>query len=213
MLLDMTAPASDQENINALIYNYAAIPDRSAFIVGASDASPLPYLLDGIETLENGGCDLIAIPCNTSHFFFDRLTDCAHVPIVNMVAETIDEAQRLGFIRVGLLCTEGTLAGNVYENYNTHQELNLVRPSEECQRLVDQIIYDQVKANQPVDESMVAEVIRSMAACGCDALILGCTELSVAFRQVDALDLPIVDSLAVLASCVIDRCAPPAAVC
>jgi aspartate racemase len=66
------------------------------------------------------------------------------------------------------------------------------------QRLVDTIVYEQVKAGRPVDHEAFSRVVSSLRYAGAKAVVLGCTELSVAYDDHPA-DPTVVDSLDVLA--------------
>ena len=162
-------------------------------------------MLDGVKLLENSGSTAIAIPCNTSHYFFEELQENSALPIINMVEETLNTARDQGFRKVALLCTQGTRVGRVYEHFNLSPDLSLIYPDAHYQNLVDQIIYDQIKAGRPLDVDMLTQVMDAMAALCSDAVILGCTELSVACRGLPDFDIPIVDSLEVLAAQVLNR--------
>lgn len=61
------------------------------------------------------GADVIAIPCNTAHYFYDRLNETIPIPILNMVEETVLAAKAGGSARVGILATTGTVRTRTYQ--------------------------------------------------------------------------------------------------
>ena len=72
-ILDMTDATRDQEHVPTLIWSDTQIPDRTAAILGGDAEGCYRRLLEGAKLLEGCGCTALAIPCNTSHYFADRL--------------------------------------------------------------------------------------------------------------------------------------------
>lgn len=87
-LVERTEARCDQDHVRTLAFNDTAIPDRTAFLLGRSDRSPLAALIEDGQLLEACGCDLLALPCNTAHGFFDELQGALGIPVVHMVRET-----------------------------------------------------------------------------------------------------------------------------
>ena len=83
-IIDRTQAETDQEHLRVLIWSDAKIPDRTAGILGTPDQAEAVYaaLLAGAKLLEGAGCTVLAIPCNTSHYFADRLQAQLHIPII-----------------------------------------------------------------------------------------------------------------------------------
>ena len=79
-IIDRTQAESDQEHLRVLIWSDAKIPDRTAGILGTPDQAEAVYqhLLADAKLLERAGCTVLAIPCNTSHYFADRLQGAAY---------------------------------------------------------------------------------------------------------------------------------------
>lgn len=198
-LVERTPASCDQEHLCTLVLNDASIPDRTAFLLGESADSPLPKLLAGARLLQDAGCDLIAMPCNTAHAFFDELTTAVDIPVLNMIDDTVRACARAGMRCVGVLATEGTVRIDVYGAALRAAGLSCVYPDAVTQQQVSAIINDNVKAGIPVPAGALAAVCAAMAAAGCNGVILGCTELSVAYDEAEPLPIPAVDSLRTLA--------------
>lgn len=94
-LVERTEARCDQDHVRTLAFNDTAIPDRTAFLLGRSDRSPLEALIEDGRLLEACGCDLLALPCNTAHGFFDELQGALGIPVVHMVRETARRRIRL----------------------------------------------------------------------------------------------------------------------
>ena len=108
-ILDRTDASCDQEHLPTLIWSDTAIPDRTAAILGGDAEGCYRRLLEGARLLERGGCTVLAIPCNTSHYFADRLQAQLHIPIIHMIRETVAAIQAMGKKTVGILATDGTV--------------------------------------------------------------------------------------------------------
>lgn len=209
-IVERTAATRDQDHVRTLVFNDASIPDRTAFILGESDASPVEPLRSCARTLEACGCDVLALPCNTAHYFFDEIQDAVAVPMVNMVRETMARIAGEGHGRVGVLGTIGTMQVDIFGREGASVGVECVYPELPVQRMVNAIIYDDVKAGRPVDPARLDELADLFADEGCTALILGCTELSFAFGA-DAAHhrIAVVDPLEVLVEKVIEHAGLP----
>lgn len=73
MITDKTDVESDQEHLNIAILSHPTIPDRTEYILDHTKENPYPYLLEDVKTLESMGAKMIAIPCNTSCYFYNEL--------------------------------------------------------------------------------------------------------------------------------------------
>lgn len=58
-------------------------------------------LIDGVKKLENAGCELIIIGCNTVHVFYDAMQEAVSIPILNIVGETRNRVERRGLFTGG----------------------------------------------------------------------------------------------------------------
>ena len=106
-IIDRTQADTDQEHLRVLIWSDAKIPDRTAGILGTPEQAEavFAHLLADAKLLEGAGCTVLAIPCNTSHYFADRLQAQLHVPIIHMIRETVKTIQAMGKQTVGILAT------------------------------------------------------------------------------------------------------------
>ena len=192
----------DQDHVRTLAFNDTAIPDRTAFLLGRSDRSPLEALIEDGRLLEACGCDLLALPCNTAHGFFDELQGALGIPAA--------AASAVGLARIGVLATSGTVAADLYGREAARLGVDCLYPDATTQGQVNRVIFDEVKAGRPVDAAALERLAAPLRAAGCDGVVLGCTELSLAFGGVtQAAGLPMVDALDVLADCVIMRAGRP----
>ena len=206
-IIDRTQAETDQEHLQVLIWSDAKIPDRTAGILAGPEAAEQVYqaLLDGARLLERAGCTVLAIPCNTSHYFADRLQAQLKIPLIHMIRETVAAIQAMGKKTVGILATDGTVRTGIYQKELTAAGLTPVTLPEELQQVVMSIIYDEIKRGETGSREKFGEVDAWLRQAGCDCAILGCTELSV-YRNLHSLPPYYIDAMEVLAQQAILRC-------
>lgn len=200
MLIRLTVAETDQQHLNTITTNHAAIPDRTAHINGEGE-SPLGFMIADAQKLEAAGASFIVMPCNTSHYYYRALCREVDIPVVNIIAETVSYARRRvpGIKRLGVLATEGTTRAGLYEPECFQYNIQYVVPGPQGRADLMDIIYNQVKANRPVDISVFNNIVSDLHDAGCDAVVLGCTELSVIRRDFSLYRPDIVDSMEALA--------------
>lgn len=176
-----TKAEKDQEHIDMVILSHAAIPDRTEAIITGDDRHLINMLADDARTLESLGVSNIAITCNTSHYFYDQIQKAVQVPIINMIHESVAYAvKEFGQVkRIGIMATDGTINSRIYHKECRKLGVTPVKPSEERQKDVMSLIYDDIKSGKPGDRAKFDRVLSEFMRKGCDAVILACTELSV----------------------------------
>lgn len=206
-IIDRTQAETDQEHLRVLIWSDAKIPDRTAGILGTPDQAEAVYaaLLAGAKLLEGAGCTVLAIPCNTSHYFADRLQGEISIPLIHMPRETVGVLAAAGQKKVGILATDGTVQTGIYQKELTAAGLTPVTLPERLQKTVMSIIYDEIKKGETGSREKFGEVDAWLRQAGCDCAILGCTELSV-YRALHSLPPYYMDAMEVLAEQAILRC-------
>ena len=206
-VIDRTDASCDQEHVNALILSDSEMPDRTAAILGSDEAKSQVYarLLADAKLLENAGCTAIAVPCNTSHYFLDRVQENINIPILHMIRETAKALAAQGLKRPGILATDGTIQTGLYQKEFAAFGIEAVIPSPKAQDMVMSLIYDDVKAGRDGDPQKFAAVHKDLLAQGCDCGVLACTELSV-FATAHHLPPFYTDAMAVLAERSVEAC-------
>ena len=96
LLTSHTLVRRDSDHIDMIISSRASTPDRTAFILGKSADDPLPVMRQEAARLVSAGADLIVIPCNTAHYFYEGLTEISTVPILNIIDETVQYLKNRG---------------------------------------------------------------------------------------------------------------------
>ena len=205
LLIAHTEAVCDQDHIDIIINSHATTPDRTAYIIGQSEDNPLAVMVEDIRRMKTYGADLVAIPCNTAHYFYDRLKASTDLPILNIMEEAAVKLASLGVRRAGILATDGTVFSGTYDRYLSTHGIDCVRPCSEDQKTVMRIIYDEIKNGKTPDIDAFLAVSANLRAQGAEMLILGCTELSLIKKQYPLPEY-FIDSLDVLAEATILAC-------
>lgn len=204
-ILDRTDAVRDQEHLPTLILSDTLMPDRTQAILSGNGQAVYERLLADAKLLEGAGCTCLAIPCNTSHYFADRLQEELTVPLLHMPRLAARRAAELGRRKMAVLATEGTVKTGIYQKECVALKLETWAPDEATQALVTSIIYDEIKRGEQGSREKFAAIDKAVRAAGCDGAFLGCTELSV-YRQVHGLPAFYLDAMDLLAEAAITRC-------
>ncbi len=200
LVIKNTDAVRDQEHIDMVIFNHATIPDRTKAILANDYTRLLKMLIEDARTLESLGVNTIAIPCNTSHFLYDKIQEKVNIPVINMIEESVKYAlQKYGPVRrIGILATEGVLHTKLYDNMCKKYGVEAVVPSDVHQRVIMDIIYNEIKRGEKGSLDSFMEVFNELKDKGCDVVLLACTELSY-FKNFHTIPDSCIDTLEVLA--------------
>jgi len=201
MLHAMQAVDTEQRFLDVIVYSKPSTPDRTAFITGKSDESPLNALIHSAKTLEAAGVSCIAMPCITSHFFYNELAKAISIPILNIPDETAVLIAESGCGKIGLLATDGTISGRFFHKALENAGVDVVVPPDNVQRSLMGVIYD-VKRGLHVPPEVIGAIIDGLRSNGAQSVVLGCTELCLLTK--DRYDT--VDTMEVLVRAALHRC-------
>jgi aspartate racemase len=159
-------------------------------------------LCEAATRLESVGSELIAMPCNTAHLFFEAIQRSVSVPVLNIISETVREARM--YSTVSVLGTRMTIEENLYTSELEATGCTPIGLSSEEQIIVEELITHLEEQPPTADvHALFADLTKALATKGADALILGCTELSQ--LQTSSSPIPYIDSSDILARALIDR--------
>lgn len=181
-IVALTKASTDQEHLHVLIDNNTQIPDRTAAIFHEGP-DPTPEICTSARRLVAAGAEILLLSCNTAHYFYDRIAAAISVPVLHMPREVAKELCACGVKRAGVLATDGTIRGGVYEAALAEAGIQAVYPSQEMQRQVMRIIYDGVKGRSvPMKDLPLGDILRELQHKGAEMYVLACTELPIAFE-------------------------------
>ena len=183
LVINMTEVDTDQQHLPMIVYNAPYIPDRTAHILDNSQPSPLPDMLKIGQTLQAQGAACIAVPCVTAHYFMDKLEQEIHVPIINGVWETVAHLKENGVKKVGIMATDGTVRSGIFHRELENQDMIPIAPTAAAQADVMHLIFNNVKAGKPAEMDRFFAAAEDLRSQGAEAIILGCTELSLIKRD------------------------------
>jgi aspartate racemase len=187
-----TVAKCDNEHIDMVVLSHASMPDRTKCIIENKGGEFLEVIKKDFKILEDIGVEAVAIPCNTSHYFFDEFKKFTGLRIINMIEETILEVKKRGIEKIAVFGTLGTLNSKVYEKYANHHGLLVKEVSPEDKQAVMDIIYD-IKETNCLDGRRFVDILSRY--CDDETVgIIACTELSLLdiprdINTIDALDV------------------------
>ncbi|MGP9537515.1 aspartate/glutamate racemase family protein [Brachybacterium sp. AOP43-C2-M15] len=201
VLIRATDAGSDQEHLDLLVSQHSTTPDRTAGILDPGAPDPGPVIARDARMLQRAGADLLVLPCNTAHHYARQVEAAVTIPLLSIVETTARAAVAAADgAPVAVFATEGNIHAQVYQDAIEHAGGTALTPGRELQEDVSRLIYEQVKAGRPVDLALFESSIDRALAQGAGTVVLGCTELSVAYDQHGYRGDPrLVDSLTELA--------------
>jgi aspartate racemase len=157
-------------------------------------------LLASAEKVRAAGADFAICPDNTVHEAFDHLLPRSPLPWLHIAEVVAEEAAGRGFERIGVMGTRYLMEGPVYKGAVASRGLEMAIPPPEHRERIDRIIFKELVNAVFSDESreFFNEVMRRLGEMGCDAAVLGCTEIPLIVRPEEA-PLPTLDSTRLLA--------------
>jgi len=205
-ITDRTVVSRDQDHLNILIYSHAELPDRTGCILCGEGERLWDQLAEDVQLLRNAGCQYLAVPCNTCHFFAERFQKEMDGHFINMIEETAKYVAERRFRKVGILATDGTLKADLYRKALEALDVEVIYPDDFSQKAVMSLIYDQIKRGEKGDKHLFQGIAQHMHGRGCEAVVLACTELSVFAVNYELTGGFYIDAMEVLAKSCIETC-------
>jgi len=163
-------------------------------------------MLSSAEKLARVGADFLICPDNTIHQAFDLIAHRSPRPWLHIAQEVAKEAQRHQYRRLGVLGTRYLMEGPVYPQPLKAAGLEHRVPAAQQREKINQIIMDELVYGQFLPRSLAyfTEVIRGLRDEGCDAVVLGCTEIPLLVTP-ESSPLPTLDSTRLLAKAAVRK--------
>lgn len=168
-------------------------------------------MLASADKLALAGADFLICPDNTIHQAFALMEPRSPLPWLHIADEVAREAVRRGLRKIGITGTHWLVQSEVYPERLRAHGLEFARPSEEERLEVGRLIMDELVCGiqTPQQVAYLARVIDGLQAQGCDAVVLGCTELPLVMNDGNS-PLPTLDSTRLLARAALRRAIEPA---
>jgi aspartate racemase len=176
------------------------LADYMDYIYAGNWQGVADLMLSSANKLKACGADFLICPDNTIHHAFDLVAANSPLPWLHIVEEVANVANQRGFRKLGLTGTKYTMEGTVYPQKLTAAGIDYVVPTTEERARIDSIIFDELVNGIFTDDSRnyFREVIGGMSNQGCDAVVLGCTEIPLIIDDASS-PLPTLDSTRILA--------------
>lgn len=209
-VVESTPARGDGDHIHMLVDNNPHVPSRIAALVEGGGTNPEAELRRMARRLRDGGCDLLAMPCNTAHFYVDAVREESGLEVLDMVSLTMSRLSRLrpAASRVGILGSKAVEQTGLFARACQSVGMEAVFPTgAQADALMDLI--KGVKRNAPREglRRRFAEILDAyQPGCGHkpDVLLVACSELSILYPLEDEKE-GVEDSLRVLVDEILRR--------
>jgi aspartate racemase len=225
-VFDHTLAGRDQDHVDALLFSLPSeIVDRTEYLEGREEQNPAQAIYRVLSQLEEAGATVAGIPCNTAHaapifdLILEKLAAGGHqITLLHMIRETVAYIQTSfpDLSKLGILSTTGTYRSRIYQDALESASYEVITPSEEMQeKSIHPAIYDPhygIKSrSNPVHPRALANLelgLNFLEQEGAQAVILGCTEISMAFQVPAGRHILAIDPSLVLARALIRHAFP-----
>ncbi|RYE89905.1 MAG: amino acid racemase, partial [Oxalobacteraceae bacterium] len=149
------------------------------------------------RALHAGGADFLVLCTNTMHCVADAITSATPLPLLHIADATADALIAAGVTRAGLLGTRFTMEQPFYRERLAARGLQVLVPPAEARAQLHRVIYDELCQGiiRPKSRGYFRQVMADLGQHGAQAIILGCTEISLLVDSSDA-QLPLFDTTA-----------------
>jgi aspartate racemase len=157
-------------------------------------------MISSAKKLASAGADFAICPDNTVHRAFEKASNQSPIPLISITETAAKQCRLKGYKKVGVLGTKYTMQGPIYRDALSKLNIEMIVPDENDQEKINSIIFDGLilgKINESSGKGII-EVIHKLKDSGCDAVILGCTEIPLVVNSKNS-PLPVIDSTRLLA--------------
>jgi aspartate racemase len=163
-------------------------------------------MLSSARKLAGAGADFLICPDNTIHQAMPYVAPRSPLPWLHIAEVVADHALARGFRRLALTGTRSLVDSRVYPDTLAARGIECVKPDAAERDAIDHIIYDELvnAVFTPDAVSCLQRIIERLKGDGCDAVILGCTEIPLIMNDANS-PLPTVDSTRLLARAALRR--------
>lgn len=204
-IVRLTPASDDGDHIRCIVDNNPKVPSRIKAIIEGGGESPGPVMADMGKRLEGYGADMLAIACNTAHYYYDAVTAAVNIPVINVIRLVTDHLSRNypDEKRIGILASPAVAMTRLYRDEFKKQGLEDIWPVPDDQETLLNVIKSVKKGDTG---KRTRETFKHIAATlgekGVRVGVIACTELSALNEQ---LPFATVDAAEILAIDIIDR--------
>jgi len=155
-------------------------------------------MADAARSLEAAGADCVVLCTNTMHKVAHAMEAASPLPLLHIADATGQAVVQAGLHTVGLLGTRFTMEQDFYsDRLRALHGLKVLTPEEAGRAQVHRIIYEELCQGQVLSASrqIYQRVMAELVAQGAQAIVLGCTEITLLVGEADA-SVPLFDTTA-----------------
>lgn len=183
-----------------------SLAEYEAFLENGDLDGVAGLMLSSAEKLARAGADFLICPDNTIHQAFEPVASRSPLPFLHIAEVVRDEAVRRGFRKLGLTGTKWLVESDVYPEKLKKRGVEWILPTPDERSEINRIIMTELVEGvfKPESVEYFREVIEKMKVAGCDAVILGCTEIPLILNDSNS-PIPTLDSTRLLARAALRR--------
>ena len=192
----------DAVHLPLLIDMNPQVPSRIAHLIEGTGEDPTPVLAAMAQRLERAGATALAMPCNTAHHYASAITAAVSIPLLNMVALSVDRAAGLlpGGASVGILASPAVRMAGVFDAELDRAGLTALWPAN-ADRMLAAIRLIKAQGVTPQAQQTLSEAATELTDQGAGLLCVACSEFSLLAPALTA-SVPILDTIDVLAEAI-----------
>jgi aspartate racemase len=163
-------------------------------------------LLDSANKLAKAGADFLICPANTMHQALPLIEKRSPLPWLHIADAVAAEATARAFRCIGVTGTQWLVDSGIYAEKLSAVGVKVIRPNDDDCHVIDRIILEELVRGvfKPESIAYVQRVCATLQERGCDAVLLGCTELPLILNDSNCA-LPTLDSTRLLARAALRR--------
>lgn len=195
--------AKNGEDFPEVVLDSVPVPDFISDTKRLFEAEMM--LVSRIKKLNMFGCTTIAMVCNTGHILFPQLSKASGNKMISLINAVRDKVVDSGFKKVGLLATKTTIQSGIFQNAFLKTGINIVNPDNKTIELCEKVIRGVIANTNSMELTnellnRTGEFVKKQKL---DGIILGCTELPLAFPKNKSKN--IIDCLDVLSDALLEN--------
>ena len=203
-IIALTEASDDCDHIPMLVDNNTQVPSRIKAIIEKTGDDPSNTLITMAKELEGSGAKMLAMPCNTAHYYASTIQEAVNIPLLNMIDLTAERLSLEGLTNatVGILGSPALALTEVYDNAFSSHGLQAIYP-ENQQNMLNAIRLIKENSESADARQLLQNEAQKLILRGSERLVIACSEFSLISDCLPSI-YPVIDSIDVLAKAVVD---------
>jgi len=180
-ILDYDMASKDWEHTHIILDNNITIPSRTRHIL-YGEANPVPYIIEAINNLAKLKIKAVVLPCNSVHYFYDKVSPYIEVPWLNMLEIVTQNIKDKNLKKTLVLGGYVTVNKKTYDSYLEESFYFNDKENDVVYSLIEAVKVDDLE----LVDSLAIELIRYfdfyIEKYSIDSILLGCTEFAISPR-------------------------------